>query len=115
MYISITYINGDALKTRRGAESPKDIPLYSVCDLDTFPTAQGKQAKKKGGGESLTGNMHGIWKFCQNTGSFVCSSAIFLILNINDIAIFAPKYPYYFLKLSVAFKVCFACETAQIN
>ena len=33
----------------------------------------GKMAKKK----SLSGKTQGIWKFCQNTGNFVCSSCKF--------------------------------------
>ena len=56
------------------------LPQNLLCPpsawLNRVPTAQGKQGKwpKKA---SLSGKTQGIWKFCQNTGNFVCSSCKF--------------------------------------
>ena len=49
--------------------------LVTKCHINRVPTAQGKQGKWEK--KSLSGKTQGIWKFCQNTGNFVCSSCKF--------------------------------------
>ena len=65
--------------------------------LDRVPTAQAKQGKWQK--KSLSGKTQGIWKFCQNTGNFVCSSCKFPDAKGNGTAIFAAEISIFFWKL----------------
>ena len=58
---------------------PQWLHMYAMysctfCSQGIHGTGKtGKMAKKK----ILSGKTQGIWKFCQNTGNFVCSSCKF--------------------------------------
>ena len=99
---------------------------YSFVTIETSMQVMAMQAtlagyprhrenRENGQKKSLSGKTQEIWKFCQNTGNFVCSSCKFPDSQGKGYC----EFPFFFLKpneSAEAFCVCYSyrlCKLAQ--
>ena len=62
---------------------------FVLCSLQLMPYGRVPTVLGTEGGKIPVGGKKEIWKFCQNTGSFVCSTSKFLDSKIWDIVVIA--------------------------
>ena len=64
-----------------------------------------RENRENGKINSLSGKTRGIWKFCQNTGNFVCSSSKFLDSKDAGCCDICREL-FKFVEVSFAYEIC---------